>query len=251
MIRPHSNSPFFTTLTHPAQSDTKWDTGNFCNAELVFIGFRRLGHHVEKEHWLNRMAAYMTSQSDDVSPAGEMVHVEIALQTSPGVYYRYSIVKLFRTETVDRQTGKVTRTDIEGDVHEVLLDTDSMQKYCWLSVVVSRQEQWKVYEFLQAQKAARFNKIGYTLNFFMPKWASIGVRRIHLRNYKRKYSWHCAALVAGCFQLLPGRPGDIFRAKMASVVSPNEIYRVLTQLIHEKTPGICGGMNPVLGALTV
>jgi len=216
-LRPHfnlnlSDAPFDEEAAAPC-----WDTGPFQGSDLVWLGFRRLGES-SKEHWLNRTAVYWTRKRGDVSPGGELVHVEIALQPREHEHLRYSINKL--TIVVDRD-GKEKFE--KGRVHEHMLDRESTRKYRWVAVRVPRDRQKVMYDFLQAQLDTDFNFWGYCLNNFVPGFLNIGARRVTDRTHLRKRRWFCSEVVLACLQLsnIPD-----FQKTRACSANPNSLYRL-------------------------
>ena len=212
-----------------AESALDWYQDDFPGGDFVCVAFKSLGTR-KQEHPLNTWACKMTTFPGELAPAGRMCHTELMMQVSPGNWYRFSINKKSCKIGPD---GK--QTWLKGRVHGKLVGPESMVKYHYYVLPVSRDKQVTMFKFLQAQHNADFNLYGYVLNFFFPWIFNIGTRRWipQLQHVKRK--WFCTELVCTALQSI-GYCGDL----IACCQSPNSLNRVCSTI-----PGVIGSCNPI------
>jgi len=178
----------------------------------------------EDDHWMNKMAIWGTSSVTDNASnyEGTVSHAEIMFQhkVPEGVtkrWYRYSIMK---TRGVQARSGKITWNP--GKVHSIPTTIDSVKKYRFFKVDVSKAGASDALQFLKKQVDSPFNFAGYALNFILP--FKIGVRNYQQALRKRVNKWFCSELVVCAFQAAGVREMELMKA---CAVSPNELYKIV------------------------
>ena len=191
----------------------------FPNCNEVRIGFKTTEHENPGEHWMNRMSVWATRSMHDRWPGGSISHAEIMLQVREGEWRRWSIAKKTRARGED---GRLAWCP--GRVHNK--PVESLNDYVYVTLSVSRAKQRRVYEFLEGQVGAGFNKYGYFLNFVCPccflgtshytEWTDLDEQR-----------WFCTELITTALQAANLPP---FTTMCACKTSPNALYRACTAL---------------------
>jgi len=208
----------------------QWIPGTFEGSSQVLVAFKSLELH-ENEHWLNRLACRMTALPGEQKPAGQLCHIELMLQVQPGQWHRFSINKKTCRHT---ETGK--KEWLKGRVHCKHVRPESMREYHYCMLTANRAQQERMFSFLISQHNADFNFWGYVLNFFLPRWNSIGVKRWYPGIERLRKKWFCSELVCCALQA-----GGLCEDVPACCQSPNSMYRLCSRTS-------VGTGNPVLCA---
>jgi hypothetical protein len=208
----------------------------FANADQVLVAFRVLGSR-KHEHWLNKVAVSLTARPG--TKHGRMCHVELMMQTEPGVWYRFGIVK--KSYVGSDEAGKPIFE--WGSVHGKMVDQSSWDsKYIFLSLSVSRARQKTAFDFLTSQIGNRFNYWGYLLNLILP--GGIGVGEYHPAMAAEPNEWYCSQLVGCALQAM----GD--ESNLADVphtpAGARHTYRVLATLAALVAGGVIGAFVGLL-----
>jgi len=218
------------------QSAALWNANHFSggmyDSEHVILSFRRLGEE-KTEHYLNKMAVNWTRLEEERRArgvAGTLCHCEILIQTSPNVWYAYSINKM--TGTYDPEAKKII--DLKpGVVHRKLVD--NMHQYAHCAMQIPRKKQAQLFRFLERQVNKKFNFWGYV--FSILPGLSWGVRNgSWLEDYGSCVKcWFCSELIVAALQYARV---DGFGAEVPA--SPNSVWRACSKLF-----GFRGAANPV------
>ena len=167
----------------------RWCSAPFTNCDQVLVAFRVLGSR-KHEHWLNKVAVGLTARRG--TKHGRMCHVELMMQTEPGLWYRFGIIK--KSYVGSDEKGKPMFE--WGTVHGKPVDQSSWDsKYIFLSLSVKRARQKEAFDFLQSQLQNKFNYYGYLFNIIMP--GGIGAGEYHPRLHGQGAQWYCSQIV-GC-----------------------------------------------------
>ena len=183
-------------------------------AKYLIVAFKRVNPE-GKEHWLNKLAVYMTKRRSDRYPCGHISHVEIMFEVKVGVWYRCSINKMTGFYQKD---GKIKW--VPGKVHYKQINRESMQEYDYFQLPMPRAKQAVVHGFCLSQVDGGFNFWGYVLNFFLPFWR-IGTRRFDPEAFEEPNNWFCSELIVAALQ-----SGGYFTDQEARATSPNDLYRL-------------------------
>jgi len=207
--------------------------GELYDSEHVIISFRRIGE-MDKEHILNKLAVSWTQtrkerQTDGI--AGSLCHCELLLQTEPNAWYAYSVNKM--TGEWDAEAQKVVNLK-PGFVHRKTVH--HMQQYTHCCMRIPRDQQKRVFDFLEAQVGRPFNLYGYVLSIV--PGLSWGVRDgSKLPENAQLECAFCSELILSALQY--ARVNG-FEYEVPAKSNPNSIFRVCTRLF-----GFQGGANPV------
>lgn len=168
---------------------------------FVLVGFRI---HFEHEHWVNKYAVWLTKRSNEVAPAGCMCHAEIMLQTHPGVWHQWGVVKKRWIDPSERprdlKAKEVYRWSL---VHMHQVDTSTWdKKYKFLGFHVSREAQRAGMEFLMSQVNQPFNFKGYLLNLLLPVGVGADFFSEDLMNKNNTAEWYCTQIIVAALQAM-------------------------------------------------
>jgi len=187
--------------------------GNF-----VVLAFKLLDT-AENEHWVNKLAAKLTSPKNKnipgVYPSGRLCHVELMIRATDDDWRMFSI---------NMMEGRRPAPDADpvyewGKVHVRSVLPCKMNKYTYVAVTMPRENQHTMYTFLTSQIDGKFNFAGYTMNYVLP--CAFGQRYGHKLNMGKKYKWMCAELIWSALQIGQLKTAD---ERYACRMSPNQIY---------------------------
>ena len=169
--------------------------------DKIQLVFRHLGD-AATGHWANTLAARLTAEPGDVHPLGKFCHVELCMEQSPNVWYRFSINK--KTGTMDAK-GKITYE--KGRVHglEISPGADEMKNYTVMILQVPRKNQLVAWKFLDCQIGAPFNMFAYVANVFWLVYLfprPFGLYHFDERLLREQRTWFCSELVMTALQAM-------------------------------------------------
>lgn len=234
--------------------DIEFDMKSFSDNETVRLGFRMVNEGSgEKEHWLNRTAACLTTtrwgRNSDVNlrqetgaPYGRMCHAEIFMQPQPSVWVRSSIyLGTYDPDTQQIEPGKVHIKLVDDyEVQEKFMNSkldNSSKTYEIIAFQVDRESQRNAMEFLVNQLDSPFNKNAYYYNML---GAQFGTRQYSYDLNIEKRPFYCTELLTCALQSMVALPqnrhkrswGEPIWNSAANHSSPNSLYRIMNQALE-------------------
>lgn len=184
------------------EGQEKWVTKNwtdrddFCDAKVIRVAFRTIGS-VKKDHWVNRLAAKLTSKHGEKSPAGKMCHAEIIFATSNNKYVKASVIKKSYAGT-DAKGNVIMKP---GCVHLKFTNPREWhKKYIFVQLSAPRSHIKKMMHFFLLNNSQPFNNRGYLANLIIP--GGIGVKQWSERLMKVPRSFFCTEFIVCGLQCL-------------------------------------------------
>lgn len=207
------------------------DRDDFTDAKSVRVAFRTISS-ARHDHWLNRLAASVTSKQGERSPAGKMCHAELLIPVSNGRYVKASVIKKSYAGT-DAKGNVLFK---KGCVHLKMSDPREWQKkYVFLQLSSPRAHIKKMMQFFLLNNGQPFNHRGYLANLVVP--GGIGVKQWDHKLMRVPRSYFCTELLVTGLQCLSdadkGRSckqdhwkNQVFTINPATS-NPNLLYRIL------------------------
>lgn len=182
------------------------------------------------DHWINRLAALLTSQPGEKPPGGRMCHVELLLPISEGSFVKCSVTK----KVYDKKTGEFR----PGCVHCVIMHPNEFStKYTILSLQdLDRSEIVRGIRFCMLNNGMPFNLAGFYANLTLP--GGIGVRRWDESLMTKRRTYFCSEFIVTALQaMISGENKSRFypalhwrtliRSRNPAKSNPNSLYRLM------------------------
>lgn len=223
-----------TIILKTDEGDIAWDqSGAFSNSDEVRLGFRKV-KSMNRDHYLNRWAAWVTSTREDSSlgsPHGEMCHVELMVRPNEGTWLRHSIYM----KQYDQESGKL----VPATVHSKVVNSSAWDsKYDFLCLNIPRAAQTKGAVFLSNQIGTPFNFPAYYYNIL---GARFGTKHYNDTMLHDKRKWYCTEVITAALQAMASHPSVknqyVYPAWARAVdglecntSNPNSLFRSLNSL---------------------
>lgn len=213
-----------------------WETRpTWAGSDEIRLGFRCVST-VKRDHYLNRIAAAVTTTPTDLYRGGRygnMCHVELMLRPNKDVWLRHSIYM--------KQYDPETQTLVPATVHSKVCDTYAWDsKYEFVTMHVPREAQTRGMQFLSTQ-------VGVPFNFNAYYWNTIGgdFGTHHFEPemlHTPAQSWYCTEVISAALQAIASHPSvEANAARRSKAMDP----RVAAPGWNTAVQGIvCNHSNP-------
>jgi hypothetical protein len=213
-----------------AWCDKHLDSAPFDDCNTVRLAFRVAG--TEKEHYINKWAAWLTRSRRDRFPAGRMCHAELILPVSSGKYVKCSVTKLVWDGTDENGKDKFK----PGCVHcKVTSPSEWKTKYVFLCWNTKRRHIVKAIRFCMLNNGMPFNQLGFNANLLVPGGIGVHSWNEDLMTSRRRY--FCTEFITTALLAMvsdddlgerqPYEWQSVVREMNPATSSPNSLYRKL------------------------